>query len=241
MTKIPYLNLIKIKNFYKEELPKYNMVGVISQISTELTKEYETFLSIIPPQVQGFIGLFILSLIVVIYSVFIWKFYRFTARKNLITLNLNQYNTSQHPFFVKFFAGGFYFLEYIIILPFLVLFWYVIFTLFLLFLTEGLTTSSILLISATIIASVRLTAYYKEDVAKEIAKLLPYTLLGIAITKPGFFDVIRVINQFKEIPVFFSHIFIYVLFIFIIEVVLRAFDLVLGLFNLTEGIIEKEE
>src|SRR3989339_73649 len=96
---------------------------------------------------MDFINLFLLVLLIVIYSIFIWKFYRFISTKNLIELNLSQYNRSEHPVFTKLIAGTLYFVEYIVILPFLIFFWFITFAIFLIFLTEGFDVKAILMIS----------------------------------------------------------------------------------------------
>ncbi|MCK5177829.1 MAG: hypothetical protein KAQ92_08955, partial [Candidatus Aenigmarchaeota archaeon] len=36
-----------------------------------------------------------------VYAIFIFKFYRFLARKDIIPLNLNQYNRAEHPLLIK--------------------------------------------------------------------------------------------------------------------------------------------
>ena len=210
------------------------MVEVTSVISLEILQVYNSFLSVLPLFVQKFISFFLIVLLIVIYSIFIWKFYRFIAKKNIIQLNLNQYNKSQHPFFEKLIAAGLYFVEYILLLPLAVFVWFAIFTLFLIFLTEDLSVSSILSISATIIAAIRMISYYKYDLAKDLAKLLPFTLLAISITKPGFFDVGRIITNISQLPVFFNEIFYYLIFIIILEIILRTFEMVFSLFGLEE-------
>ena len=91
-------------------------------------------------------------------------------------------------------------------------------------LTENIELSRILLISATVIAAIRMTAYYKEDLSKDIAKLLPFTLLGVGITQFGALNVTNIIEQLFEIPTYFSHIASYLIFIFIIEFILRIIE-----------------
>ena len=144
-------------------------------LETGITEAYNLFVASLPQWAQHFISFFLLALLILIYAVFIWKFYRWIATKNLLELNLNKYNKSQNPALAKMFAGLFYLLEYIIILPFLIFFWFLIFTLFLLVLTENLPVNSLLIISATIIAAIRMTAYYNEDLSKDLAKLVPFT------------------------------------------------------------------
>jgi hypothetical protein len=193
---------------------------------------YNSLIGSLPVYFQTFINLILVALFVVIYSVFVWKLYRFIATKNLLGLNLNRYNKSEHPFFAKILAGLLYFLEYIIVLPFLIFFWFSAFTLFLIFLTEGLTVQNILFISAIIITAIRMVSYYSEDLSKDLAKLLPFTLLAISITKPSFFEFTRILEHFNKIPELLSSILIYLSVIIIIEVVLRFFDFVISLFKL---------
>ena len=199
-------------------------MGLLGEIGVSLAAVYSDFLSFLPLWMQDFLNLFFTSLILVAAGIFIWKFYRFAAKKNIIELNLNQYNRSEHPVISRAVKIGFYTLEYIIILPFLVFFWFSVFTIFLILLTENLELNTILILSATIIAAVRMTAYYKEDVSKEIAKLLPYTLLGVALTRGGALSITKIIEQAFEIPSYFSHITSYILFIFIIEFILRMIE-----------------
>ncbi len=207
---------------------------------TGLTEAYNLFVASLPQWAQNFISFFLLALLILIYSIFIWKFYRWISTKNLIELNLNKYNKSQHPATAKMLAGLFYLLEYIIILPFLIFFWFLIFTLFLLLLTENLPVSTLLIISATVIAAIRLTAYYNEDLSKDLAKLVPFTLLGVSLITPNFFDISRVLSQIGEIPQFATHILSYLIFIVALEIVLRIFEFAFSIFNLKEEVPKQQ-
>src|SRR3989338_5340150 len=93
--------------------------------------------------------------IIVLYSIFVWKVYRAISRKDIISLNLAQYNSIEHPVYNKILGGVLYFIEYILILPFLVLFWYVLFAFVLLFFSENLSLEQILLLSAAVVGSIR--------------------------------------------------------------------------------------
>lgn len=214
------------------------MVGVFENFGAGLIVLYHDFIASLPPFAGNFFNFFILVLLIVIYSIFIWKFYRFIAKKNVLGLDLNKYNKSKHPIFTKLLAGSLYFVEYIIILPFLIFFWFAIFTLFLLVLTQNQDISQILIISATVIAAIRMTSYYKENLSQEIAKILPFTLLAISVLNPNFFleaqYIERIFSQLSQIPSFFSQIAYYLLFIIILEVILRLFDFIFSLFKLEE-------
>ena len=202
---------------------------------------YNLFVASLPPLWQNFINLFLLVIIIVIYVIFIWKFYRWISAKNLLELNLNKYNLSKNPALTKMLAGGFYLLEYIIILPFIIFFWFTVFTLFLIVLTSQLPVDALLIISATIIAAIRMTAYYKEELSRDLAKLLPFTLLAVSLVSSDFFNVQRILSQLAQIPTHFSSILSYLIFIIFLEIVLRLFDFILSIFNLHEDDIKQEE
>lgn len=213
--------------------------AIVSAISLWIINVYNSFMSLLPSWGQKSIETFLLVFLVFVYAVIIWKFYRFIARKNIIELNLNKYNRSQHPFFTKVMAGFFYFVEYIIILPFLIFIWFSVFTLFLVLLTEGRSTEQILLISAVIISAVRMTAYYSEDLSKDLAKMLPFTLLAVSILDSGSFNIESIVGHLAALPSFLGNVFIYFLFIAGLEIVLRFFDFIFSLFGFEEVPIEE--
>lgn len=195
--------------------------------AADIASTYNLFIGNMPVWAQSFIAFFLIVIVVLIYAVFIWRFHRWISTKNLLKLNLNKHNKEG----TKILEGFFYFLEYIIILPFLIFFWFAIFTLFLLLLTESIPITTILIISATIIAVVRMTAYYNETLSRDLAKLIPFTLLGVSIINPGFFNFQRIIAKVSEIPQFFNHIIYYLIFIIALEIILRLFDFIFSLFG----------
>ena len=214
---------------------------VFSNLGVTLSEAYNLFSSSLPLFFQNFLNLLLILLLVVTFSIFIWKFYRFISTKNLIELNLNQYNRTEHPLLTKLLAGGFYLFEYIIILPFLIFFWFSIFTIFLALLTQKIDISLLLVLSATIIAAIRMTSYYKEDLAKDLAKLVPFTLLAVSLLNPDFFSFERILTNFLGIQNYFAEIFTYLTFIITLEIVLRFFDFIFSLFGLEERVAEEAE
>ncbi|MEA3414037.1 MAG: hypothetical protein U9Q99_00725 [Nanoarchaeota archaeon] len=204
---------------------------------TGVIEIYSNFITSLPFFGKNFINLFLIVILIFIYAVLIWKFYRFIAKKNLISLNLNQYNRSEHPLVNKAIKIIFYITEYIIILPALVFLWFAVFTIFLLFLTDKIEVHTLLIISATVVAAIRMAAYYKADLAKDLAKLLPFTLLGVSLTQSGLLNFNNILVKLIEIPLFLEEIIIYLLFIIVIEFILRLFEI----FFITTGIHSEEE
>lgn len=210
------------------------MAEVASSVSNFLTEFYNYILSLLPSWMEKFIGLFLLVLLVVIYAIFVWKFHRFISKKNVFSLDLHQYNKSEHPFLSRVFAIGFYLLEYAIILPIMIFFWFAVFAIFLTLMTKNLPIETILILSATIVGAIRMTAYYNERISEEIAKLFPLTFLAVAITTQGFFDFGKIAPQISQFPSLFGSITTYLIFIIALELLLRFFDFILSLFGLEE-------
>jgi len=183
---------------------------------------FRGFRDAIPVRYQLLFDLFLYTIFIAIYAIFIWKFYKFLASREIIQLNLKQYNHSNYPGMEKFFAVILFTVEYMIILPFLVLFWFTVLSLFLLLLSKSQSAQQILLIAAAIIASTRITAYISEDLSKDIAKILPFTILGLFILEPNFFNIESMFAKVSQIPGLFNHIIIFIVFIFIVEFVLRG-------------------
>ncbi len=212
------------------------MVGVIDLFVT-IGDIYKEFLLTLPFWQQNFINLFLLVFIVVIYAIFVWKLYRFIARKDIFPFDVKRFHRENRNIYNRFISATGYFIKNIIVFPVLIFFWYGVFTIFLMVLTENLPIERILIISAIIIASIRATAYYKEGLSKDLAKLLPLTLLAVFLTQSAAFNFGDVLTTFGQIPSFLKEISMYYLFILILEAILRIIDI----FFVTSGIEELDE
>ncbi len=218
----------------------------IGDFMSQLFQEYTIFISTFPPIIQNFLSLFLFVLLIVIYSIFIWKLYRFIGTKNIFKFDLNKYNKVKHPLLTKVIAAGLYLLEYILIIPFIIFFWYAIFTFFLILFVEGtVAINTILFISAVAIAAIRMSSYlphYGENLAKELAKILPFTFLAVSVLNPNIFTNIigKISERFSEISIFFEGIATYLLFIILLEIILRFFEFVFNIFEVEEVEPHKE-
>lgn len=177
------------------------------------------------------------TVLIVAYSVFVYFFYRFLAKKNIISLNLNQYNRYSNPTVMKFFAALFYIIEYVVLLPIMTFFWFGILAIFLLVISEGMSTNAVLLVSAALVAAVRATAHMSENLSQDLAKMLPFTLLSISITTAaGFFDAANLTARISEIPTLFNNVPYYLLFIVGVELVMRVGGFMISSFGLVKSI-----
>lgn len=217
------------------------MAGEVANVSSNIVDIYNNLIATLPEWSQSFVNISLLVVLVTIFCIFVWKVYHIISKKNIIELNLKQYNQAEYPVLEKFLGTLYYFVEYIVILPFLVIFWFFVFTFFLLLMTKGLEVPTVLMISTIIIIAIRATAYYKEGLSKDLAKLLPFTLLAVAMTEKGFFNFQEILGRFSQLPLFFNEILSFMAVIVIIEVILRTFDFIFSLFDLEDEIPEEEE
>lgn len=157
----------------------------------------------------------------VIYAIFIFHFYKFISRKDIFALNLSQYNQAKHPLLEKILGVILYLVEYILLFPLFTFFWFLILTILLSFMVKEPVVQSLLLISIALVGVVRITAYYKEELAKEVAKVLPFTLLGIYLADTAYFSFKESWAILKQFPSQLNIIIYYLIFIILLEFVLR--------------------
>lgn len=146
---------------------------------------------------------------IAIYSIIIWHFYRFVARRDSF-----KFTAKKHPKIVGF-------LKYFFIYPFVAFLFFAGFSLMLLFITKNLEIIGILSTSFAIIAAIRIAAYYSEDLSKDVAKMLPFALLAIFLIDSSYFRFEDVIDKVYSIPEFFTMCIQFILFIVVMEWILR--------------------
>lgn len=205
-----------------------------------LTNSYNDLVAIMPQDLKMIPQLFLISMAIVGYSMFIWFFYKFLAKRDLLKLNLSKYDKDEDANEEKTIAILLYILEFIIIAPVVIFISFVTFAMFFVIFAKEMEVGTIMLICAALISAVRIIAYFKEELAQELAKLVPLTLLVVIIATPNFFDITTTISRISQIPLFFDSAFFYLLFIFIWEILLRLlhfFFLIFGI-NIDE---EKKE
>jgi hypothetical protein len=150
----------------------------------------------------------------VIYAVFIFKFYRFVGRRDIFHLRKKEKKGSGlHPVL--------YVLGWIFLYPFFAFVWFIIMSVLLAFLAKEQAVQNILLVSVALITSVRITAYYHEDLSKDLAKMLPFALLGIMLVDITYFSFSASLGMVKQMPALWETMAYYLVFLIVIEFVLR--------------------
>jgi len=170
---------------------------------------------------------------ITIYALFVFKFYKFVATKKIFKLNLEKYNNSEHGVIKKFFSSLFYVIENIILMPILIFFWFIIFAAMMAFMSKNTDAGSLLLISAALVGAIRITTYYSEDLSKDLAKLIPFALLGVFLIDISYFSFESSLTTLFDLGKQWITILHYLIFIVILEFVIRIAFVLLSIIGIT--------
>lgn len=221
------------ESFAQSQSPNENSSELNKTASFELFKDPESFIQQL--STKFFDSTSVWDLItytagMVLYSFFVWKFYRFVARREIIPIDLEKYSSRGKKSPIKV---GAYIISYMVLFPFFLFLWFFVYSFFIYFLARDIPTEMVLLISITVIVATRVAAYYKEDLAKDLGKLLPFSLLAIFLTSPAFFSdtgnffsLSDLQSRFQEIPLLSVEIVQFILYAIFVEAFLRTVFLI---------------
>lgn len=150
---------------------------------------------------------------ITLYSVFIFKFYKFISRKDIFRISKG----GDHSILKKIA----YLLEYIFLFPVIAFSWFLVISTFLSIVSELVSMSNIFLISMATMASIRIAAYYDEDLSKDLAKLIPFAFLAILLTDLVEISSDIVVMLLNQLPDVLGNIIYYFIFIVVLEFILR--------------------
>ncbi len=126
-------------------------------------------------------------------------------------------------------------LGYLVLFPLIVIFWFLAIVILLIFLSEKPESpllilahiESVFLVSIALVTAIRITAYYTEDLSKDLAKMLPFALLGVFIVNSTWVSIPASLEMLELITVTHSlieKVVYYCLFVVLLEFVLRGFN-----------------
>lgn len=157
---------------------------------------------------------------IVVYSLFIFSFYKFLGHKDTFSLNLGHRYKGVRGFIAKSLLIVFFILEHLILVPLFVLFWVAVIALSMLFLTEA-TPQLAVLVAIAFVAAVRILCYFTEELAQEIAKIVPFTLLAVFLAEMDFSKFSSTIEAAKSVTSFLGQVVFALAFIVVLELGLR--------------------
>ncbi|NTV24148.1 MAG: hypothetical protein HGA85_07325, partial [Nanoarchaeota archaeon] len=111
--------------------------------------------------------------------------------------------------------------RHMVVFPLITFVWFLVIAGFMLFIAKSRDTAQILLMSMVVIAVSRMTAYYNEDLSKDVAKLIPLTLLALFIVDPAYFSLDATLAKFAAMPSSIHLVLQYLIFIVLLELILK--------------------
>ena len=157
----------------------------------------------------------------VIYSVFIFKFYRFISRRDIFEFDLNKYEQVRYRAVRALLHAVSYVCKYLIVFPFIAFFWFAVLGVLLFFLSKNQTLANVLLLSMAVVSAIRVTAYYNQDLSGDLAKILPFALLGVFVINISYLGVSDPLNALQEVRAQPLTIVYYLVFVIALEFTLR--------------------
>ena len=116
---------------------------------------------------------------IAVYSGFVFMFYRILAKKDLLTLDLSKYADDFGGKVKKYLRSVLFVIQYIVVVPILIAFWTLVLAVILTLLSDSSDHTRNALIATSVVGAVRILAYWTEDLSRDVAKMLPFAVLGV--------------------------------------------------------------
>lgn len=156
-----------------------------------------------------------------IYSVFVFIFYRALAKRDLITLNLDQYSDSLSGRLKGYSRTMIFVLQYIVVVPILITFWTLVLAIILTLLSPDADHSRNALIATSVVGAVRILSYWTEDLSRDVAKMLPFGVLGVFLVGNAQVQISEIEELFSGLNEIATSFVSSLFLITILEIILR--------------------
>jgi hypothetical protein len=208
-----------------------------------MLEELKSFIKAVLPELSAKAPeLAVFTFSIVVYGVLIFQFYRFVAKRDVFGFDIEKYKRESESLSSRIFNSLLGVLKYGAIFPFFVFIWFAGFSVLLFFMAKNIGTPEILKISVAFVTAIRIASYYNGDLSKDMAKLIPFALLGVALIEPNFFSLELVKQRIDEISFFVTEIATYFSFIVVVEWLMRILlSIKFLLFGVNRKEIVKEE
>jgi hypothetical protein len=161
----------------------------------------------------------------VVYAIFIFSFYERVSRRLIFAFEVKGKATQG---FGLFWARTVYGLKYIFFAPLFLFGWFALLAGLILVMQAAMPLEEGLLIGMAMLATIRVCAYYREQLAEDLAKILPLALLGIFILDRSGVDLAGFMTKLGDLPVLFGTLAVYFGFMVVLELLLRVYDAIVN-------------
>ena len=167
-----------------------------------------------------------------VYSVFVFIFYRALAKRDLITLNLNHYSDNLSGRVRKYARTMLFVLQYIVVVPVLITFWTLVLAIILTLLSPDADHSRNALIATSVVGAVRILSYWTEDLSRDVAKMLPFGVLGVFLVGDAQVQISEIEELFSGLNEIATSFISSLFLIAVLESILRSLSAMINIFTL---------
>jgi hypothetical protein len=165
------------------------------------------------------------------YSGFVFMFYRLLAKRDLLTLDLKRYEDSMTGRIRVFFRSLLFVAQYVLLIPILIGFWTVVMATILTLLSDSSDHSRNAMIATSVVGAVRILAYWTEDLSRDVAKMLPFAVLGVFLVSSTSVNFSEFEALYSNLPELADAYLNSLILLSILETVLRVGHVVKDLFG----------
>jgi hypothetical protein len=165
------------------------------------------------------------------YSGFVFMFYRLLAKRDLLTLDLKRYEDSMTGRIRVFFRSLLFVAQYVLLIPILIGFWTVVMATILTLLSDSSDHSRNAMIATSVVGAVRILAYWTEDLSRDVAKILPFAVLGVFLVGSTSVNFSEFKALYSNLPELADAYLNSLILLSILETVLRVGHVVKDLFG----------
>ncbi len=192
---------------------------------------YRSVAGSLPRGAADMLTVVLLAIFIVAVALVSWQFYRTLSRRDFIQLNLHRYNLAENMVRKKAFGFLVYIAENLLVMPLLILAWFVLLAVMLFTISEAPRIETILLVSASLVAAIRALAYFVPQLSEDVAKLFPLIMLSVFLISPAQISVEHFLLQAGDVPLLFDNILYFFLAVYIIEIILRCWTTLVAVWN----------
>ena len=158
---------------------------------------------------------------IAVYSGFVFMFYRILAKKDLLTLDLSKYADDFGGKVKKYLRSVLFVIQYIVVVPVLIAFWTLVLAVILTLLSDSSDHTRNALIATSVVGAVRILAYWTEDLSRDVAKMLPFAVLGVYLVSSTSVQWSEFRELLESLPELAKSFFSSLMLLAILETLLR--------------------
>ena len=199
-----------------------SLIGFEEPLIAFVVGIYSAIESVLGPDLTNF---FTTAFGIAVYAIILGTFYNNFSRQKFFLMEHTKGETAKEQIihFVTLIA------KYTFAFPIITFIWFMFLTIFLVFLGNQ-DVANVMYISIAVVAAIRITAYWDEGIAGDLAKMLPLGLLAYFISDPSFLDASTFEVKFFEITQLLPLAIPFFIYIVLLEwslrIILTLYDLV---------------